>query len=108
MTETSRIEYHEQQLNIAIEVGDRTGQGRAYGNLGIAYYRLGQLQQAIEYHKHDLSIAIEVGDRAGQGRAYGNLGIAYKSLGQFQQAIEYHKQHPVSYTHLTLPTSDLV
>ena len=92
MTQRNRIEYHEQQLSIAIEVGDRAGQGRAYGNLGNAYHSLGQFQQAIEYHKQDLSIAIEVGDRAGQGRAYGNLGIAYHSLCQFQQAIEYHKQ----------------
>ena len=71
MTERSRIEYHEQQLSIAIVVGDRAGQGRAYGNLGIAYNSLGQFQQAIEYHKQRLSIAIEVGDRAGQGGAYG-------------------------------------
>ncbi|CAH3017230.1 unnamed protein product [Porites evermanni] len=92
MTERNRIEYHEQQLSIAKEVGDRAGQGDAYANLGKAYYRLGQFQQAIEYHKQDLSIAIEVGDRAGQGRAYCNLGCAYNHLGQFQQAIEYHKQ----------------
>ena len=78
MTEKKRIEYHEQQLSTAKEVGDRAGQGRAYGNLGNAYKSLGQFQQAIEYHKQHLSIAIEVGDRAGQG--------------------------PVSYTHLTLPT----
>ena len=84
--------YQEQQLSIAIEVGDRAGQGAAYGNLGNGYYSLGQFQQAIEYHKQHLSIAIEVGDRAGQGAAYGNLGNAYHSLGQFQQAIEYHKQ----------------
>ena len=80
MTERNRIEYLEQQLSIAIEVGDRAGQGRAYGNLGNAYQSLGQFQQAIEYHKQDLSIAIEVGDRAGQGGAYGNLGNAYDSL----------------------------
>ncbi|CAH3185739.1 unnamed protein product [Porites lobata] len=92
MTERNRIEYHEQQLSIAIEVGDRAGQGRAYANLGIACHCLGQFQQAIEYYKQHLSIAIEIGDRAGQGRTYGSLGSAYRSLGQFQQAIEYHKQ----------------
>ena len=47
MTARNRIEYLEQQLSIAIEVGDRAGQGRAYGNLGIAYDSLGQFQQAI-------------------------------------------------------------
>ena len=51
MTERNRIEYHKQQLSFAKEVGDRAGQGRAYGNLGIAYACLGQFQQAIEYFK---------------------------------------------------------
>ena len=31
------IEYHTQDLAIAKEVGDRAGEGGAYGNLGIAY-----------------------------------------------------------------------
>ena len=48
MTERNRIEYHKQQLSFAKKVGDRAGQGRAYGNLGIAYACLGQFQQAIE------------------------------------------------------------
>ena len=30
------IEYHEKDLKIAKEIGDRAGEGRAYGNLGNA------------------------------------------------------------------------
>ena len=30
------IEYHEKHLKIAKEIGDRAGEGRAYGNLGNA------------------------------------------------------------------------
>ena len=51
MTERSRIEYHEQQLHIAIEVSDRVGQGRAYGNLGNAYQSLAKFQEAINYRE---------------------------------------------------------
>ena len=35
------IEYHAQHLAIAKEVGDRAGEGGAYGNLGNAYPSLG-------------------------------------------------------------------
>jgi len=73
-------------------VGDRAGEGRAYGNLGIAYQSQGDVSKAIEYHAQDLAIAKEVGDQAGEGRAYGNLGIAYQSLGDVSKAIEYHAQ----------------
>ena len=58
-------------------MGDRAGEGRAYGNLGIAYESQGDFSQAIKYHVQHLAIAKEVGDRAGKGGAYANLGNAY-------------------------------
>ena len=87
------IEYLEQYLSIAEDVGDRAGVGRAYNKLGCAYGSLGEYQRAIEYHNQNVRIANEVGDRAGEGCAYGNLGLAYQSLKEFQRAIEYHNQH---------------
>jgi tetratricopeptide (TPR) repeat protein len=86
------IEYHTQDLAIATEVGDRAGEGQAYGNLGNAYHSLGDFSNAIEYHTQALAIATEVGDRAGEGAAYGNLGNAYQLQGEFSKAIAYHKQ----------------
>ena len=86
------INHHKQCLRIAKELGDRAGEGSAYGNLGNAYQSLGNLKQAIKYHNQDLSIAKELGDRAGEGGAYGNLGNAYQSLGDFKQAVKYYNQ----------------
>ena len=74
------------------ELGDRVGEGAAYGNLGIDYHSLGDFQKAIEYHERNLRISNELGDRAGEGRAYGNLGNAFRNLGDFQKAIEYHER----------------
>ena len=79
-------------MEIAIEIGDRAGEGGAYGNLGNAYKSLGDFRKAIEYHQKDLKIAIEIGDRTGEGGAYGNLGNAYQSLGDFRKAIEYYEK----------------
>ncbi|XP_044167244.1 tetratricopeptide repeat protein 28-like, partial [Acropora millepora] len=87
------IEYHEKHLKIALEIGDRDGEGRAYENLGIAYPSLDDYRKAIEYHEKDLKIAIEIGDRGGERGAYGNLGNAYWSLGDYRKAIEYHEKH---------------
>ena len=80
-------------INVAKEVGDRAGEGSSYGNLGNAYYHLGDFKNAIEYHQLDLKIAKEVGDRAGEGSSYGNLGNAYGRQGDFKKAIEYHERH---------------
>ena len=75
-------------------MGDRAGEGRGYGNLGIAHRSQGAYAKAIKYHTKDLAIAKELGDRAGEGRAYANLGNVYDSQGDFLQAIKYHAQHP--------------
>ena len=74
-------------------MGDRSGEGWAYGNLGNAYQCLGNFQKAIEYHEKQLKIAKEVGDRSGEGQAYGNLGSANQRLGNLQKSIEYHEEH---------------
>ncbi|XP_066023394.1 tetratricopeptide repeat protein 28-like [Pocillopora verrucosa] len=87
------IEYLNLYLKKAKEVGDKHGEGNAYGSLGNAYHRLGDFKKAIEYHNLHLKIAKEVGDKHGEGNAYGNLGNAYGRLGDFKKAIEYHNLH---------------
>ena len=87
------IECLEKDLKLAMEIGDRGGEGGAYGNLGNAYQSLDDYQKAIEYHEKDLKIAMEIGDRGKEGGAYGNLGNAYQSLGDYRKAIEYHEKH---------------
>jgi tetratricopeptide (TPR) repeat protein len=69
-------------------VGNRAGEGRAYGGLGNAHDSLGDFAQAIKYHTQCLAIAKEVGNRAGEGKANGNLGNAHQSLGDFSQSIK--------------------
>jgi tetratricopeptide (TPR) repeat protein len=91
--ETGRaIEYGEQALEIAREIGNRWDEGAAIGNLGIAYNVLGDTRRAIEYYEQGLEIAREIGDRRGEGIRLGNLGIAYHDLGETSRAIEYYEQ----------------
>ena len=87
------ISFLEKHLKIAIEVGDRGGEGKTYGNLGNAYLSLNDYRKAIEYLEKQLKIAIEIGNRGGEGGGYGSLGLAYNSLGVYGKAIEYHEKH---------------
>ena len=80
-------------MKIAIEIGDRAGEGGAYGSLGNAYRSLGEFRKAIEFLKKHLKIAIEIGDRPGEAGAYGNLGVAYNLLGDIRKAIEHHEKN---------------
>ncbi|MGJ3251920.1 MAG: CHAT domain-containing protein [Elainellaceae cyanobacterium] len=94
------IDFFEQRLAIAREIGDRAGEGRAIGNLGAAYLEIGNYQRAIDFSEQHLAIAREIGDspeerlrqRAEEGGAIGNLGAAYLGIGNYQQAIDYSEQ----------------
>jgi MinD-like ATPase involved in chromosome partitioning or flagellar assembly/tetratricopeptide (TPR) repeat protein len=86
------IEYQEQHLEIAHEIGDRRSEGNALGNLGLAYHSLGEYRRAIEYHQQSLQIARELGDRRGEASALGNLGNAYDNLGEHRRSIEYQER----------------
>ena len=82
------IAYHRQELSIAKEQADRTGEECAYKELGSAYGDLGDSNQVIEYHRQNRNIAKELGDRA---QAYIALGMDYYELGDHNQAIKYAK-----------------
>ncbi|CBN56987.1 tetratricopeptide repeat protein [Kamptonema sp. PCC 6506] len=74
-------------MEIAREVGDRGGEGGAYGNLGNAYQSLGDYRLAIEYHQKRLEIAREIGDRRGEANAWFNLGNALTRVDEKWKAI---------------------
>jgi len=76
----------------ARELKDQRDEGAFAGNLGSAWYSLGQVDKAIEYHEQALTISRETGDRRNEGNWLGNLGLAYRDLGQVDKAIEYYQQ----------------
>lgn len=97
------IEYYELALTITREsakasqneqerIVARRGEGSRLGNLGNAYYLLGEIQKSIEYYESALAIANELGDKRGKGNLLNNLGNAYASLEKLSQAIEYYQQ----------------
>lgn len=45
------VEYYEKNLELMLQIGDKSAQGRAYGNLGNSHYLLGNFDQAVTYHK---------------------------------------------------------
>ena len=80
-----------QLLSIAVMrlIGNRRGEGIAYGELGNVYNSLGEYVKAGEYYEKALVINMEIGDRKGEGTIYGNLGTVFYSLGEYVKAKEY-------------------
>ena len=87
------IDYYERYLQIAKQLGDISGEGKAYNNLGNTHRCLGYYKTAIDYHLRHLRTAKGLADRSGERMAYCNLGSAHDCLGDFKTAIDYHQLH---------------
>ncbi|MEW6735401.1 MAG: tetratricopeptide repeat protein [Acidobacteriota bacterium] len=83
----------EAALTAARKLGRRDAEGRHLGNLGLAYWSLGEYREAIKYYEQALIVSHEIGDKRAEGGILGNLGLAYWSLGEYHKAIEYYEQH---------------
>ena len=79
-------------LAAAQRLRHRQAEGNHLGNLGLAYWNLGEPRRAIEYYEQCLLLHREIGDRRGEGSTLGNLGVAYRLLGERHRAIEYYEQ----------------
>lgn len=62
------------------------------GNLGTAYWHMGQYREAISCHEQALNSARERKNRRNEGALLGNLGACYYTLGQTLRAIDYYEQ----------------
>ena len=92
LSRLAAIQFYEQCLTIAREVGDRRSEGNALGNLGSAYKSLGETRRAIQFYEQQLAIVREIGDRRGEGTALGNMSLVLGQLGERTQAIQYAEQ----------------
>ena len=85
-------EYQENCLKIAIEIGDRAGEGTPYWNLGDAYQWLGDNKKAILKSNNENCNRNWWSVQRRKRLFEYQLGIAYDSLGDCRKAIEYFEK----------------
>lgn len=74
-------------------LGDRENVGWCLNNIGKAYVKMKQHDQALDLFEKRLTLVKEAGNVLGEGTAYGNAGLAYRGAGRYQEAVAYHKQY---------------
>ena len=85
--------FHSESLGLARELNDQLGIAAALSELAMEARLAGRLEQSTALAEESLTLCDEIGDHATTAYALLESGITWKA---------------VSYTHLTLPTSDLV
>ena len=98
-----RIPWLEAAAAAARRLGHRKTESWHLGNLGIAYYTLGDARRAIGYYEQALAIAREIcaasrseaertASRYNEEPHLGNLGLAYAALGDARRAVGYYER----------------
>ena len=78
---------HQQSIEIEREIGDRSGEATSLGNLGVAYYSLGQYQRAIEFHQQSIEVKRKIGDRDGEANSLNSLAATLVKIDKHFNAI---------------------
>ncbi|HRQ37790.1 MAG TPA: tetratricopeptide repeat protein [Chloroflexota bacterium] len=89
---TQAIPLYQQALATSREIGSRSLETLACGNLVTVYWGMGDYQQAIRYGQRALALGREVGELWSQASSLGNLGSLYALTGDFTAAIEHIQQ----------------
>jgi tetratricopeptide (TPR) repeat protein len=79
-------------LEIDLEIGDRSKIARSLYELGVDYYELKNYRQAINYFQQSLEVYQELGEYSKIIDALHHLGLVYCALENYQQAINYYQQ----------------
>ncbi len=87
-----RITWFQEAIIACQKINDWSGECSALGNLGNAWFALGDAKKAITFHEQVLAISRNIGDRRGEGNALGNLGVAWFALGDAKKAIVFYEQ----------------
>ena len=74
-------------IELAQEIGDKTGEGSRLGGLGQVYCFLENWPKAEASHRAALDIAVDLGDRTGIAHQLGGLAMVKKARGHLEEAI---------------------
>ncbi|XP_035685414.1 tetratricopeptide repeat protein 28-like [Branchiostoma floridae] len=80
------IQYYEQYLALARQLGDRRAEGTAYNRLGLVHHSLWDLAAALGWYQKSLQMREEDGDISAQMSQHMNVGHAYTSMDKPEQA----------------------
>ncbi len=63
-----------------------------YNWLGLIYWRMGYLDDALLYYSRSLSLAKDLGNRRVQAAVLNNIALIYDNKGELDKALEYYEE----------------
>ena len=85
------LDYHTRSLEIAEELGDKSGMGSSLNNIGLVHSNKGDLDKALDYYERSLAIKEELGDKR-DGISLTNIGLVHHDKGNYDKALDYYER----------------
>lgn len=82
------MEYANQAMYVAKEIGYKKGIAKAFYSSGIIHSDWGEFPQAIELQKEALKICEEIGHKEGIADCYNEMGLCYYYMGNNTEALK--------------------
>lgn len=68
------------------------GEAGTLNNIGGAYFRLEDYNQALKWYEQALEIQQDIGVKPDEAVSLGNLGITYSRLGNHARALDFYQR----------------
>ena len=102
------LEYCEQALGLAQEVGYRQGEADTWDSLGFAYHHLGRHTDAVAAYQQALALFRDLGNRYYEAETLVHLGDTYDASGDAEAARDRWRAALAILTDLDHPDADQV
>jgi two-component system NtrC family sensor kinase len=83
------LEYALKSLELFREIGNKMGEAKVLGDIGVIYWFQSDFPNALKYYLDALRIHEELGIKNEIAATLGNVGIVYNSQGDYRKALEY-------------------
>jgi tetratricopeptide (TPR) repeat protein len=91
------LEYLEQCLATAKEMGDRKREANTYSNMSNVYRNLGDLPLALAQLQKSRTIDTELDNTEGLAGTFNNIGTIHTELGDMPKALEHYERSAALY-----------
>jgi tetratricopeptide (TPR) repeat protein len=81
-------QHYLQAIELAESLGDDRMLSTVVGNIGLVYWKMGQIERALSSYERALALDQARGDLIAITRHTGNIGILYMERGRYQEALE--------------------
>ena len=86
------IEKYTAAIELYRNVGDHKGEGQAINNIGVVYWLLGEMPDALRFYGEALKVRQTAGDQAGEAETLNNMGMVHFSRGEMEEALQFFER----------------